>query len=180
MVLCLIWHFFPDCVSPKGAKSVCKEKKKKTSVKSWEWISPTVCGRPLNITFVALFGKKNNISKEKNAIGKLLMAMKTLTHLCETVLLIEWRHPRCQCSKILSTHYFQMAHCGPTTEPNKNLIKPSWWRKFDDDEKVSFISDKPSGTGSFPKLMHWATLWDVSQMHNRYMLNYGFKPWFKS
>ncbi len=67
------------------------------------------------------------------------MAMKTLTHLCETVLLIEWRHPRCQCSKILSTHYFQMAHCGPTPEPNKNLIKPTWWRTFDDDEKVSFV-----------------------------------------
>lgn len=158
--------FFPDCVSPKGAQSVCKEEKKKNECQNmtmdfsyhmWQTTKHHICSS---------VWEKIMLVKKKNAIGTLLMAMKTLTHLCETVLLIEWRHPRCQCSKILSTHYFQMAHCGLTTEPNKNLIKPSWWRKFDDDEKVSFISDKPSGMGSFPKFMHWATLWDVSQMHN--------------
>lgn len=95
--------------------------------------------RPLNITFVTLLEKKKMLVRKKKAIGKLLMAMKTLTHLCETVFLIEVCHPHCQCSKILFTHYIQMAHCGPITEPNKNLIKPTWWRTFDDDEKVSFV-----------------------------------------
>lgn len=33
--------------------------------------------------------EKIMLVKKKNAIGTLLMAMKTLTHLCETVLLIE-------------------------------------------------------------------------------------------
>jgi len=58
-------------------------------------------------------------------MGKLLMAMKSLTHLYETVLLMSDVTLVCQCSKILSIHYFQMAHCGPTTEPNKTPIEPT-------------------------------------------------------
>ncbi len=73
MVIC-IWYcygfcvssdiFFSDCVSPKGMQSICKEKKMKCQIMR-EWIHSTVCGRPLNITFVALLG--TNYVKEKNA-----------------------------------------------------------------------------------------------------------------
>lgn len=119
-------------------------------------VSPTICGRPPNILYIKFIAHLERKNTEKMCHGQAANGnANPRPSPVWNIVAFGW--VMSPLLSVLNNPVYSLLFLNGTLWSNyrtehKNLIKGSWlWKGV----FFVFISNKPSGMGSFPKIMHW-------------------------